>query len=302
MSDTDVNEFNSANSFLSADINVEESGFGSQFPLCQWVNGDPAKKPLGGVAYTGGFFINAEAGIECPPGFKPDTLHTKDGDEIKGFSARDLKGASVIRFRRAWTSDPGDNGLVLRFGWDSYDEANEYGKARGVAHVLMALKDFDEPLLVSFRGLTAKAIMGMGRDRGVIPHFGSVICSAAQRVARKNKMSKKYPLCAFTLDIGPARNEAGDPLFVEVGTGSNTSMVTMPVWIDATSGEVSEAEVQRRYVGNEKLALYQDIHREAEEWAHNWDSDILAARVKKVTGEPIAAPASDVPGEHAAPF
>lgn len=300
---TESNEFNNANSFLAADINVEESGFGSQFPLVQWVNGDPKNKPLGGIAYTGGFFISADAGIDCPPGFEEYTLHTQDAKEVKGFAARDLKGVSVIRYRKCWSSDPGNNGLVMRFGWNDYEEAEAYGSARGVAHILIGLKGFDEPLLVSFRGMTAKGMMGMGRnDRGVIPTVGQTLLSAAKREARKSKMTKTYPLCAFSFDLGPKRNEQGEPVFEEVGSGSNTSLITLPTWLDATDGMVSDTELQRRYVGNELLATYQDVHREAEEWVRAWDSETLSERAGRGKGMSIAAPATDVPGEHKAPF
>lgn len=305
MSTEETNEFTDANSFLSADINVEESGFGSQFPLVQWVNGDPAKKGVGGIAYTGGFFISADAGIEKPPGFEDYTLHTQDGEEVKGFAIRDLKDVAVIRHRRCWTSDPGNNGLVLRFGWNDYESADAYGSARGVAHLLIGIKGVEEPLLLSFRGMTAKAMMGMGRDRGVIPTFGQVILGAAKREARKNKMTKTFPLCAFRLNIGPDRDDKGVPAFTTVGTGSNTSKITLPVWLDATDGVVSAKELQRRYVGNELLGAYQDVHREADEWVHSWDSEVLAERAGRATGTPIAAPASsteDAPGEHKAPF
>jgi len=299
----EINEFNDANSFLAADINVEETGFGSQFPLIQWVNGDPSKKAAGGIAYTGGFFISADAGVEKPKGFEDVTLHTQDGEEIKGFGTRDLKDVAIIRHRRCWMSDPGDNGLVMRFGWNDYESADGYGKPRGVAHLLIGLKGVDETFLLSFRGMTAKAVMGMGRDRGIVPTFSQVIHGAAKREARKNKMNKAFPLCAFRLNIGPDRTDKGEPVFKTVGSGSNTSKITLPVWTDSVDGVISNAELQRRYVGNEALGVYQDTHREAEEWVHAWDSETLAQRAGRSSGTPIAAPATDdTPGENKAPF
>ena len=67
--------------FLLADVTVEDRSFGPQYPIVQWVNGDPTKKREGGIAYTGGFFFSNDQGIKIA-GAVPYTLVTKDGEDV----------------------------------------------------------------------------------------------------------------------------------------------------------------------------------------------------------------------------
>ena len=171
--------------FLAADINTEDRAFGSQFALLQWINGTPQGKAAGGdsIMHTGGWFMSANQNIEPPPGFEPFTLMTADGEEVIGFAKKDLT-FSPIRQRRCWLSDPGENRLMQRFAQADYESAAEFGKVRGVTHIVAGIEGVDEPVLLSFRGLTSRAVLGQGRDRGIIPRFSQTVCGAAKRIAR----------------------------------------------------------------------------------------------------------------------
>jgi hypothetical protein len=293
--------------FLSADITVEDPIFGSAYPVVQWANGDKTKSKSGGIEYTGGFFISADQGIEPPDGFEPYTLMTSEGVEVIGFAASMITG-SVLRYRRCWMSEPeGENSLSRRFSWNEYDDACAYGKVRGVAHILFALKGSEEPVLLAFRGMVAKQMLGQGRQRGIIPNFGSKILGSAKRIARKNKRNKVYPLCTFELTIGAEVSADGKPVFTKVGTGKNTSNITYPMWRDEPKELVSESLLGRLFVGNEALGLYQDWHTEADDWTHSWDSAQLAARAAARTpavAAAVAAPVAQdgVPADQEVPF
>ena len=75
---------------------------GPQYPLIQWINGDPKARKAGGVAYTGGWFINAEqlASDELDGWEAGELMHEKGGS-TPGFFARDITIA-FLRARRAW--------------------------------------------------------------------------------------------------------------------------------------------------------------------------------------------------------
>lgn len=285
---------------FGAEVLVEDQQFGSIYPVIQYVNGDLSKKKSGGLDHTGGFFISADQGIEAPPSFEPHVLVTREGTEIQGFAKRDIQ-ISPIRHRRCWQAQPqGDQkGLSMRFGWSEYDDASAYGKPRGVAHLLVALAGVDEPMMIAFRGMNARRMLGQGRERGVIPMYGAKIVGAATRMARKAGRKATYPMCAFHLSLGPSRNEAGEPTFTKVGQGSDTSQIVYPAWLDEPKAIIDEALVRRLYVGNEKFAKYQSWHQDAEAWSHSWSGDQLAEN--RGRGRRTAEPVGKAEGKGGTP-
>jgi len=296
--------------FLGAEILVDDREFGSAYPLIQWMNGSPKGKAVGkdSLAHTGGFFMSADQGIEPPPGFEPYTLTTEGGDDVEGFSSRDLTFAP-IRSRRSWLVDMGEGNFPLRFANNDYDDAKaaaENGTPKGVGHLVVGIKGCDEPILLSFRGMTSREIFSQGRNLGLIPNYSNKILRAAKRVARKAnpKSRKKYPLCAFLMTVGPNRNDKGAPEFTKVGQGDKTRQITMPVWLDEPKGLVGKADLTRIYVGGESLATYQDFHMELDDWFEAWSPETLSARrngdVPAGATEPVPDPA--LPGEKEIPF
>jgi hypothetical protein len=292
--------------FLGASVEVEDRGFGPQYPIVQWVNGSPKNKKQGGIAYTGGFFISAEQGISKDllekAGFEAYSLVTNDGTEIVGFAATDLT-VSPIRYRRCWQVQA-DGQLARRFGWDEYDAAQEEGKPRGVAHILCAIPGLEEPVLVSFRGMTARAVMGQGKERGLIPMYGSKIIGMANRIAKAAHKNTKYPLCAFRITVGPEM-DGKSPKFTEVGKGDAKNNVTLPVWRDEPTADVDKALLGRLFVGHERFAAHQDWHNQAEEWVNAWDTETLQGyRTRRSTKSVGDAEGKDsaIPGENSIVF
>lgn len=265
--------------FLDADVTVEDRNFGMQFPLVQYVNGSPAKKREGGIAYTGGFFLSGEQGITLP-GFEPYTLVTREGAEIAGYASRTLTG-SIIRYRRGFLAVPEKDGaLPQRFANSEYDLATQVGKVRGQTHVLMVPKGSTETVMVSFRGLGSKAVAGMGKDRGAIPSFGSRVVGRATQMAKQAGRPKTFPLCSFLITIGPAMLDDGAPKFTEVGK-KDKSMITLPVWLDAPTGQVTQEALNKLYVGQSVFQKAQAEFTATEAWFDEWSEESLVARRAK---------------------
>jgi hypothetical protein len=271
--------------FLTANITVDERGFGPAYATVQWLNGDPKQKSVGGISYTGGFFISLEANVPevelKAAGFEPFTLVTGEGEEVQGFAVRNLT-VSPIRFRKCWQVDR-EGQLSQRFSNEEFDEASLLAKPRGVGHVLVGVKGITQPLVLAFKGLAVKDVLGMGNDRGIIPSYGTIILGAAKQVARQANRKQDYPLCSFTMTIGPDTEDGKKPKFTEVGSGENTSMVTKPTWIDAPTGAVDRPHLTKIFVGNETLGKYQDWHSEAQEWVDAFTTEKLAARRSRLS-------------------
>lgn len=287
--------------FLGAEIEVHDQSFGPQYATCTWMNGSPKNKKVGGIAYTGGFFIGADAGVSVDElkaaGFEATSVLTSTGDEIHGFSKSSLKFAP-IRTRRCWQVQAQGNSFPQRYANDEYDAATEVGKPRGVTHLLVAIEGISEPVLLSFRGMNSKEVMGQGKDRGIIPLFSQRVIGAAKKAAKATNRPLDYPLCAFTLEISYDRVDPkkDDPKFTEVGS-EKKNMITKPVWVDAPSAEVqlSNSDLKSRFVGNANLAKYQDWHRSADEWVAAWEGTSLQSFRNRRSGG-SASTASDGSG------
>lgn len=278
--------------FLLAQVDIDDPASVLQYPLLQWVPGSPGKKKEGGLPYEGGFFLSSDVNLAVP-GAVPHVFVTKEGEEIEGFAVKDLEFA-VIRTRRSFRVQP-DVGLAQRFGQGEYDEACEAGKPRGQTHVLCVVKGMSEPVVLTFTGMAAKAMSGMGgNDRGILPQFGDRVLSAANRLAKEKGKGARYPRCAFRLIVGPEREENGTPVFTEVGS-KEKAKVTLPSWIHEP-GTLDPGTLNRLFVGNADFAAYQREFAMSEDWAEEWSDEKLAARRAKLGKKSSSVPAETTPG------
>lgn len=277
-------EFAPEDNFLNAQVLIEDRSYGSVYPLIQYTSGAKDKKREGGLAYLGGFFLSAEQNLTIP-GFEPYTLITKEGEEIPGYWCRDLQ-CSIIGWRRSWQVDP-EGGLSQRFANDEYEDAMEVGKPRGNVHLLVRVRGLSEPVVVTARGLSTKAFVGMGRDRGLVPSFATKLVNAATRLARANGKQVNYPSCAFWITIGPDREEDGTPKFTTVGTKEKAN-ITLPIWVDEPA-EVNTHVVQRAYVGPAAFSEHQKMFQDAEGWMQEWSTEALSAARARFTRKKKAA-------------
>lgn len=290
--------------FLGGDIIIEDREFGAAYGVIQYVNGSPTggKDTLNA---TGGFFYQEGQGIEPPPNFKPDVFMTSEGKELKGWSSRELKLAP-IRTRSCWQVTPDGEERPVRLAYNDYDTAKAMGKPAGRHHILVGLEGTDSAYVLSFKGMSGKSVMSQGSDSGIIPTYGQVMCKAAKELRRKRAGGAKVPatpLCSFFITIAPETDDKGKPFYTTVGTGKDTSKITMPVWKDQPSGQVTGTVLQAAFVGHENFAKFQVAYGESDDWGNAWSAEVLNRSSSSEPTVPVATPQSGgVPASQSAPF
>jgi len=264
-------------------IEAEDPAMGAIYPVVQWVNGDPQQKRAGGIAYTGGFFISAEQGLQ-PPGFEPYTLVTREAVEVAGFASQNITG-TPIRYRRSWLAKADEKSLARRYPWNGYEAAKKFdGKKspRGRGQILWLFEGSDEPVVLTFSGMAAARIFSQGRERGALPTFDQNVVKQATRIARKEGKKVTYPMSVFKLTIGPGVNSDGTPVFHKLGSGEQTSTVSQPVWINKVNA-VDQAILQNVFLirSRAQIERSQAIWKESVEWADAWNSNMLLKALKR---------------------
>jgi len=98
-----VSDFLEASSMVDPEAQQNDSG-GQQFPLIQYINGNPSNSALGDndPGYTGGWFIAEDATVEdMPKNWVPYDLQHSDGSSTNGWVCRDIT-VVIIKQRRRW--------------------------------------------------------------------------------------------------------------------------------------------------------------------------------------------------------
>jgi len=251
---------------------VEEDLVG--YPWIQWVHGSPQMKQLGGVPYTGGWFmpldasgLDDEAEIE---GWERGSLMHSNGDESEGFFARDITVA-LIRSRRAWQVY-GDGGRTQLFPWNAYDEAKAVGRPSGKLQMLCVVRGLAEPrpVVLTVHGSVSQAFSVSRTGDSVLNAFNRCVVTPANKLASKAGKAGRWPYRAFWLTVGPDRDKDGNPIFVTVGDESASSKVTLPIAL-GLSEKMAPKEIAQRFVGADLLDETTAYWRDAEEWASAWD-------------------------------
>jgi len=289
---------------------VDDGAFGSMYPIITWINGMPGKKAVGGLAFEGGFFIDAEQGIEVP-GAVPYTHVTSSGAEIEGAMVRDLT-FTPIQVRRCFrvdTSQTGEQSFMQQYAVNEWDEAAAKGKPRGVTHLLSVCKGMKDPVVIVFTGQSSVAVSAGGAKAGILSEYANKIVMRARALARKAGHSIDYPRCAFRLTIGPDgdRSKKGKftPTHTEVGK-KEKSQITLPVWVDKPDGAAPEDQIRSLFVGNTTLGHFEDLFRDGQNWFDAWTQEVLMKR-RGETPLPAStpsngAPASGLPADSDIPF
>jgi len=292
---------------FAAKPTVDDGDFGSVYPIVTWINGMPGKKGQGGLAYEGGFFIDAEQGLAVP-GATPYTHITNSGKEVEGFMIRDFT-VTPIRMRKCFRVDVSDNvesTFMQAFAAGDWDEAVAKGKPRGVTHLLCVAKGMTDPIVVVWTGQSGARVSAGGNKPGIMAEFGNKIVMRARHLARKAGHDISYPRCAFSLTIGPDGARKGkkfEPNFTEVGR-KEKSQITLPVWLDKPEGAATEENIGHLFVGNTTLGHYEELYRSGESWYTAWSSDALRARRgdAPATTPTNGAPADGLPADEEVPF
>lgn len=260
----------------------------SEFPTLQWHRGDPKMKKLGGMDYQGGFFISeAQAPVDLTDfGWEKTTWEHGPDNETDGFYIRDLS-LSLIRLRRRW--ELYDNGQRSMFAWSDYDAAKAIGRATGRAHWLVLIKGLEEagPFCITLRGMAAVYFFNpRNSPRSAVGNFDNVILRAANDKVKKAGHKGLMPRRAFWLPVGAARDGAGAPHFIEVGSGADSSHMVVPVAMGLPE-KPGDVDLAQYYVGPELVHRTQQIWQETAEWATAWDN------IEPGTGEDGSKPAED---------
>jgi hypothetical protein len=269
---------------------VEQEG--PTYPYIQYVKGNPKEKRVGGVPWHGGWFIQGEQiGEDALAGWEKGDLIHADGSATDGFFSRDITVA-LIHQRRRWLV--GQNGDVTSFPWDQYDEAKETGRPTGQQHVLVLVKGLEErgPFALTLKGSTSASFSGSKRSEGVLGRFNRLVIRAANILNQKRRSTAKWPFRAFWLTLGPERNDKGEPIFTEVGTKPNSSIVTLPMALGLHE-KMTPEEIHSLFVGRDLLQELNQWYADTDEWAHRWDESqpVKAAEaVDAKTDEPAAEP------------
>lgn len=264
---------------FGANVTIEDRDFGPQYAQILWFNGRPGNHV--GLAKTGGFFIDAQQGLDVP-GAEPYTHITAAGKEIAGFAIRDLS-IIPIRYRKAWRVE-NDRGFTETHGWDTYSDLVAEGyKPKGRCHILCRVNGVGEPIVVCFSNMAGRAVSSGGKDRGIVERYGEKVVRGARRAAMTLNKDIKYPMCAFSLTIGPDRHDNGKPSYTTVGKDGNTSDISLPVWRDEPEGAIGVDLLKSLYVGAQMLATAQGDFVQGQDWYEAWNSQVLAERSKKVT-------------------
>ena len=244
--------------------------FGPAFPFAYWVNGDKKLKQIGGVPYTGGWFLPADqvedrlnADGLPGPGWTAGTQEFRNGQSQDGFYARNVSIA-VLVWRKRWIV----NDIRGGFAWKEYEKAKVEGNPRGHLQVLGVFHGMEEygPLVLSSKGMVSKAITD-----NAFAAFNRYVIAEAARLKRA-----KPPFRMFWLTVGPEM-DGDNPRFTTVGTGSETSIITLPCAVGLTA-KLDKAALGKRYVGNELFGRLNELRVDADvlAWATAWDTTNLA--------------------------
>lgn len=284
---------------------VEQTG--PAYPTIQWHYGDRSLAELGNVMrHLGGFFIPADVIDEAlllGAGWTKTTYKHPDGSQTEGFWRRDL-AAAVVAIRKRWEVFQEGARSPQQFAWKDYETAQTAGRPSSRLQALCLIKGLTEagPFVLTFKGAAAAAFEGTNNRSGALTAFGQTIIRRANQesdaaAAKANKPTgRRWPFRCFWLPVGAERDAKGNPVFTEVGKGSNSKHVVLPVSLGLPA-RPEDVTLARFYVGPELLQVGNQLYNEAEaNWAHAWDSfqtqPEAAAKAPAANGAAPTAPAA----------
>lgn len=225
------------------------------FPVAQWLNGDPKLAAAGGVAHTGGLIL--------PDKYLPDDFATPAGwtrakvafnnGKTDDVLAAQKPALAIIRTRFRWFVSVGG---VSKF----YPRASyvENAGMRGHVQALCAFYGFAFPVVVTFKGKASQEFERLAKEHA------TKVQEAAQRAAKAagQPPETRFPRFAFYMRLGAAPH-------VKVGQKGQDSIVTPPV-LELPS-VISPDYLGKIYVGRDRLVELQRLYHDTYDWAVAWD-------------------------------
>ena len=258
-------------------------GGGAQYPLLQWVYGNPAAKKYGGMDYQGGFFVR-EKGLDAErmaaAGWTKTSRTFKSGADEDGYWKREAE-ISVIAQRRRWEINA-DNGPRQVFAWDKFEAAKAAGNGGKTPHgrnqYLVLVKGLEDsgPFVLTLKGSGAQAFESFRDAKAVLSRFANTVIVAANNASDAAAKSagkgggKRWPYRAFWLPVGAARDEKGNPIYIEVGKTDKTPVV-LPV-VMGLPDKAEGVELGKFFVGREMLSRVNELYDATAEWRTAWDN------------------------------
>ena len=298
---TDNNEFEFAPDAVDQIDQSTVEGGGPRFPIIQWCSGDQKAKKIGGMDYTGGFFVKdgaIDAELLTANGWSKTTMTHADGSETEGYTRREM-AVSVIAYRQRW--EVKTNGAPAQvFPWSKYEDAKQVGRPSGKTQVLVLVKGLEGigPVVLTFTGTRAVSFLGSNKSSGALTKFAQTVIAAANfasdAAAKKagKPAGKHWPYRCFWLPVGANRAANGDPLFSEVGAGKDVSHVVLPVALGLPD-KPDQVELKKFYVGPDVMAMVNDLYAANEDWRTAWENIIPGATDNGATVAESAAESKD---------
>lgn len=233
-------------------------------PVIFWRHGNSEFEDAASFKHTGGlFFTYEQAGDDAEiQGWSPSSFKGEGDKPVSGIAT---KGARIVivRSRRRWFKD-GDGRKEFR-AWNQYEKGFR-GQMQAVGYV----RGYSSPVIFSFKGTILQHIDSIIRE-----HTGKVIAQA-------NKLANgaKLPPYAFWMVVQSGKHET-------VGSGRDKSEVTMPqLWLPKT---VDQKFLEDTYVGREMLIEAQDLYKQLDDWAAQWNTLAIDTGESPLGAEDYAA-------------
>ena len=254
-------------------------GVDVQFPLVQWGYGNVKLARNGGIEGAGGFFVtldNMPAAIKDEMiesmnglGWGQDGLTLNDGSLVDGMYSPSLT-FSLITMRKRWRASDG-NGRTeyYPFTWAAYERAiQEFGRATSQIHVLAYIRGLEEysPFVITMSGSAAMSFEGTKKMPGVLSSFNRTVVAAANAATR----GYRWPYRAFWVTVAAATDAKKKPLFTEVGTGSNTTSVVLPVAVGLPT-DPKDVDLDKFALDKPDFQRVQDLYSDSVAWKAAWD-------------------------------
>lgn len=237
---------------------VEQTG--PQYPVGQWLHGDPKLAAAGGVMHTGGIVIPdkyLDDSIAPAPGWVRTNVAFSSGKSEAVLAAQKPRLA-VIRTRFRWFATY--NGVTTYYPRSGYQADSGM---RGHVQALCGVHGFETPVVMTFKG---KASQEFER---LLAEFSQKVQEAAYRVARESSKASggkpsasRFPRFAFYMRLAPGPH-------VKVGQRGQESIITPPVL--ELPAVIAEDYLSKIYVGRDRLEELQVIYHDAAQWAAAWD-------------------------------
>jgi hypothetical protein len=131
------------------------------------------------------------------------------------------------------------------------------------------VRGLDEPVVLTLPGTIGRYVSEQENA------FRRSVVAAANQRSKDAGMEPNWNPWHFWMPLGaPLYGEKGNrqPKFTTVGSGNQTSQITTPVlWsIPTSAGDVTDELLNKLYVGQESITVFDGLWHEAKEWQEMW--------------------------------